>query len=196
MRRLCDLHPQKSWMEKIDTTAAGFLTFLDLFFTSYAHVGPMCWTLLIFYLGTIVFGWHWIVRKLRTYSMSLALKRTDIRLHNILFWLLMWGLEILVVMSLKNSYICVYYHNQLHGNHLKLLKMLLFFSLTWKENKIGFSEGHLPHIPSLFHYSSNLLMLASCLVTCINVCGYNFFCPKSDSPSSTLPFQMQILWAC
>ena len=63
----------------------------------------------------------------------LILKRTDSQLHNILFWLLMCGLEIFA-MSLKDNYICMCHHTQLHGNHFWILKMISF-SVSWKKRK-------------------------------------------------------------
>jgi len=93
-------------------------------------------TLLIFYLGD-----HNLRPLLNLNKPNdalqhclLILKRTYSQLHNILFWLLRCGLEIFIVMSLKDNYICMRHHTQLHGNHFWILKMISF-SVSWKKRK-------------------------------------------------------------
>ena len=125
-------------------------------------------TLLIFYLGDHNLRPLLNLNKTKgaLQHCLLILKRTDSQLHNILFWLLMCGLEIFA-MSLKDNYICMCHHTQLHGNHFWILKMMSF-SVSWKKRKIMPFLRAIQHgILSLFHYSSIVVMLASRLVTCM-----------------------------
>lgn len=127
------IHRSIGWRKQISLQQV--LTSLDIFFLSLSLCLTVFITLLIFYLGDRNLRLLLNLNKTKDALQHclLILKRTDSQLHNILSWLLMW-LEIFILMSLKDNYICMGHHTQLHGNHFWILKMMSF-SVSWKKRK-------------------------------------------------------------